>query len=129
MEGQAFLSCGSDSYTTPDLCLHCLKPCEQCSQRNCYRLHQKVGRAASTPALTNLLIIGASLARQCLEAGLIVEILVHVAPIWLGDGVRFFARKAGEQVALETIAVSQAEQLITLRFRVRKACTEATDGE
>ncbi|GHO82645.1 deaminase [Dictyobacter formicarum] len=47
----------------------------------------------------NLLIIGASLARQCLEAGLINEILVHVAPILLGDGVRFFARKAGEQVA------------------------------
>ncbi|WP_201365146.1 dihydrofolate reductase family protein [Dictyobacter formicarum] len=47
----------------------------------------------------NLLIIGASLARQCLEAGLIDEILVYVAPILLGDGVRFFARKAGEQVA------------------------------
>ncbi|GHO63877.1 hypothetical protein KSC_103780 [Ktedonobacter sp. SOSP1-52] len=47
----------------------------------------------------NLLIIGASLARQCLEAGLIDEILVHVAPILLGAGVHFFARKAGEQVA------------------------------
>jgi dihydrofolate reductase len=35
----------------------------------------------------NLLIIGASLARQCIEAGLIDEILVHVAPILLGDGV------------------------------------------
>ncbi|GHO72217.1 hypothetical protein KSC_111090 [Ktedonobacter sp. SOSP1-52] len=35
--------------------------------------------------------------------------------------VPFFARKTGEQVALETIAVSQAEQLTTLRFRVRKA--------
>ncbi|WP_236039136.1 dihydrofolate reductase family protein [Ktedonobacter robiniae] len=41
----------------------------------------------------NLLIIGAS-ARQCLEAGLIDEILVHVAPILLGDGVRFFARSS-----------------------------------
>ena len=73
----------------------------------------------------NLLIIGASLAHQCIEAGLIDEILVHVAPILLGDGVRFFARKAGEQVELETIAVSQAGQIINLRFRVRKASTEA----
>jgi dihydrofolate reductase len=76
----------------------------------------------------DLLIIGADLARQCIEAGLIDEILVHVAPILLGDGVRFFARKAGEQVALETIAVSRAEQLTNLRFRVRKASTEATGG-
>ena len=76
----------------------------------------------------DLLIIGASLARQCIEAGLIDEILVHVAPILLGDGVRFFARQGGEQVALETIAVSRAGQITNLRFRVRKASTEATGG-
>ena len=37
-------------------------------------------------------IIGADVARQCLEAGLIDEIVVFVAPVLLGDGVRLFGR-------------------------------------
>ena len=32
-------------------------------------------------------ILGASVARQCVEAGLMDEILVHIAPVLLGGGV------------------------------------------
>ena len=49
-------------------------------------------------------------------AARVAEGLWH--PSCSGDGVRFFARKAGERVELETIAVSRAEHLTNLRFRV-----------
>jgi dihydrofolate reductase len=66
------------------------------------------------------LILSASIARQCIEAGLIDEILVHVTPVLLGDGVRFFARQGAAPVELEMIAVSRAGQITNLRFRVIK---------
>jgi dihydrofolate reductase len=68
----------------------------------------------------DLLILAASIARQCIEAGLIDEVLVHVAPVLLGDSVRFFARQGAAPVELETIAVSRAGQITNLRFRVIK---------
>jgi len=37
----------------------------------------------------NLEILGADLASQCLQRGLVDEILVYVLPVLLGDGVRF----------------------------------------
>jgi dihydrofolate reductase len=82
-------------------------------------------RAAVATALQaaggkDLLILGASLARQCIETGLIDEILVHLAPILLGDGVRFFGRPGAAPIGLEPIAVSQAGQITNLRFRVVK---------
>src|SRR6266849_3565748 len=39
-----------------------------------------------------VVILGADVARQCVEAGLIEEALIHVVPILLGDGVRLFSR-------------------------------------
>src|SRR5205807_5532608 len=38
----------------------------------------------------NVVILGANVARQCLEAGLLDEIIVHIAPVLVGGGVRFF---------------------------------------
>ena len=40
----------------------------------------------------DVVILGANIARQCLENGLLDEIIVHVAPVLLGDGVRLFER-------------------------------------
>jgi dihydrofolate reductase len=50
----------------------------------------------------------ASVARQCLEAGLLDEILVCVAPVMLGDGVRLFDQPGGSSVRLERLTLSQA---------------------
>jgi dihydrofolate reductase len=63
-------------------------------------------------------VLGASVARQCLEAGVLDEILVLVAPVLLGDGVRLFERHGGEAVALERTSVSQAPLATNLWFRV-----------
>ncbi|HEY8581761.1 MAG TPA: dihydrofolate reductase family protein [Capillimicrobium sp.] len=46
-------------------------------------------------------VLGADVARQCLEAGHLDEILVFVAPVLLGDGTRLFAHPGGTNVRLE----------------------------
>jgi dihydrofolate reductase len=46
-------------------------------------------------------IFGANTARQYLEKGLIDEIVVHVAPVLLGDGVRFHEAPGAAPIRLE----------------------------
>ncbi len=73
-------------------------------------------RAAAGDRYVN--VLGASIARQCLDAGMIDEILVCIAPILLGDGVRLFDRPGGANVKLERISLTQAPQATNLWLRV-----------
>jgi dihydrofolate reductase len=66
----------------------------------------------------NVVVLGANIAKQCLEAGLIDEILVHVSPVLLGGGVRLFDRPGGDRVKLRLTSVSENGQLTGLRFSV-----------
>lgn len=62
---------------------------------------------------------GASPCRQALAAGLCDEILVHVAPLLLGGGVRLFdLMPAG--IRLDPLAVSSGPFAAHLRYRVLK---------
>jgi dihydrofolate reductase len=66
----------------------------------------------------NVVILGASVARQALEANLLDEVIVHLTPVLLGDGVRLFSRPGGAPIRLERTSVRQTGQLTVLRFRV-----------
>ena len=81
----------------------------------------------------DLLVLGADVARRCIEARLIDEILIHIAPILLGSGVRFFGKdrnadgvKGGSDdvqvlgAALELLEQRSAGQIPILRYRVIK---------
>ena len=59
-------------------------------------------------------VLGADVARQCLAAGVLDEVLVFVEPILLGDGVRLFDWPGGRTVHLDVIEVSD----LALRARV-----------
>ncbi len=61
---------------------------------------------------------GADVARQCIEAGLVDEVMIHVVPVLLGDGVRLFSRKGGDAIHLELAHESRNRQVINLRFSV-----------
>jgi dihydrofolate reductase len=63
-------------------------------------------------------IRGAEVARQCLDAGLLDEIFVCVAPVMLGDGVRLFDRPGGTNVKLERLSLTQAQRATNLWLRV-----------
>ena len=77
-----------------------------------------VAKAKQAAGDQNVGILGASIAHQCLDAGLLDEILVQVAPVLLGDGVRLFQRANGRHVRLEKTAVAESGQLTDLTFRV-----------
>jgi dihydrofolate reductase len=53
-------------------------------------IHGAVGVARDAAGGKNVMVMGANIARQCIQAGLMDEIRVHPAPVLLGDGVRFF---------------------------------------
>lgn len=48
-------------------------------------------------------VLGANVAKQCIEERLLDEILVLLAPVLLGDGVRMFDHPGGATVRLEPI--------------------------
>lgn len=79
-----------------------------------------VARGLAAAEGKNLLVIGADVVSQCVEAGLVDEILIHVAPILLGDGVRLLSRTGLEPVRLERTHVSEAGQITNMRFRLAK---------
>jgi dihydrofolate reductase len=65
-------------------------------------------------------IIGADVARQCLDAGELDEVLVLIAPVLLGDGVRLFAQPGGTNIKLERLSLTHTPHATNLWFRVRR---------
>jgi dihydrofolate reductase len=62
-------------------------------------------------------VLGANVAKQALQAGLLDEILVIVAPVLLGDGTRLFEHTGGTNLRLEPVAPERSG-LRNLWFRV-----------
>ena len=75
-----------------------------------------VEKASEAAGDKYLVIFGADVARQCIEAGLLEEALIHVVPTLLGDGVRLFSRPGGDAIRLELAGVSRANQVTNLRL-------------
>jgi dihydrofolate reductase len=83
-------------------------------------LEDAVSTAREAAGDRNLEIFGANIASQCLANGLIDEIVVHVAPVLLGNGVRLYGEADDrEQVNLELVDRAESGQLQSLRYRVR----------
>lgn len=61
----------------------------------------QAAKAAAAGKYVN--VLGANVAKQCLEAGLLDEILVLIAPVLLGDGTRLFEHPGGAITRLQPI--------------------------
>jgi dihydrofolate reductase len=79
-----------------------------------------VATALAAAGGRDLLVLGANVAQQCVDAGLVTDLMVHIAPVLLGDGVRLFGRP-GPMVELAPVSVSRAGQVTILRFLVPAA--------
>jgi len=64
-------------------------------------------------------IFGAGIARQVVAAGLLDEIVVHIAPVLLGDGVRLYGNGA-PRVELARVDATISPELTDLRFRIAR---------
>jgi dihydrofolate reductase len=65
-------------------------------------------------------LMGSSVPQQCLRAGLLDEILIHLVPVLFGAGVRLFDHLGSKHIELETISVVESPEVTHLRFRVLK---------
>ena len=65
-------------------------------------------------------VMGATIARSCLEIGELDEVLTIVVPVMLGDGVRLFDHPGGTTVRLERVKVDEVPLATSLWFRVVK---------
>jgi dihydrofolate reductase len=69
---------------------------------------------------------GGTIARQCLEAGLLDEIWVDLVPVLLGGGTPFFEAVAGAPIVLEgPYQVTEDIGVTHLRYRAAKAVAGA----
>jgi dihydrofolate reductase len=78
-----------------------------------------VATALAAAGGKDLQILGADVAGQCLQRGLVDEIEVYVVPVLLGDGTRFSAPGLA-RIDLEPLSSTQAGAVTILRFRIPK---------
>jgi dihydrofolate reductase len=62
----------------------------------------------------------ASIAQQCIRAGLLDEIHIDLVPVLLGDGVRLFEHLGTTPIELESTKVIEAPGVTHLTFKVLK---------
>jgi dihydrofolate reductase len=80
---------------------------------------EAVATALKAAGGKNLEILGANVAGQCLQRGLVDEILVYVLPVLLGDGIRF-SPPGLARIDLEPVSSTREGAVTILRFRVRR---------
>ena len=68
------------------------------------------------------------MARQCLQRGLVDEILVYVLPVLLGDGIRFYSSPGLARIDLEPLGSTRHGAVTILRFRRPQAAIGAVTG-
>jgi dihydrofolate reductase len=84
-------------------------------------LSDAVTTATAAAAGKNVIVFGANLAVQCLRAGLLDEVVIHLVPVLLGDGVRLIDAPDLGPVALDRTLVATSDQITDLRFAVRRS--------
>lgn len=83
---------------------------------------EAVATALDAAGGKDLEILGADVAGQCLQRGLVDEILVYVLPMLAGDGIHFSSPGLAP-VDLEPVSSRRSGVVTMLRFRVRKQPT------
>jgi dihydrofolate reductase len=83
-------------------------------------LRRALAEAKAAAGDKYVVILGAATAKQCLAAGELDEIVVHLVPLLLGDGVRLFEHPGGRAVKLERIGLTDTPTTTNLWLRVVK---------
>ena len=81
-------------------------------------IESAVATGLEAAAGKNLEIFGANTAQQVLAADLLDEIVAHVAPVLLGDGVRLYGGPGSDRARLKLEHSRQSGRVVDLRFAV-----------
>jgi dihydrofolate reductase len=82
-------------------------------------LASAVAQAKAYAKDRDVAITGGDLFGQALDAGLVDEVAIDLAPVVLGTGIRFFGTYAGPQLLLDNPQVVQGDRVTHLRYRIR----------
>jgi dihydrofolate reductase len=77
-----------------------------------------VARAKEAAGDKDVAVGAASIAQQCIRAGLLDEIHIDLVPVLLGEGVRLFEHLGATPIELESTSVIEAPGVMHLTFRV-----------
>jgi dihydrofolate reductase len=83
-------------------------------------VERAIAQATAAAGDKSVSVMGASVAQQCLRAGLLDEVQIHLVPVLLGAGVRLFDHLGPDSIGLETTRVVDSPGVTHLRFRVVK---------
>ena len=83
-------------------------------------IEEAVAIAREAAAGGDVVVLGADIARQCIEAGVLDEIIIHVAPVLVGCGIRLFRRPDGDPVRLVPTASIEEGETTVLRYSVSR---------
>jgi dihydrofolate reductase len=83
-------------------------------------IESAVTQAKAVAGDKNVGVMGANTAQQCLQAGLLDEIQIHLVPVLLGEGIRLFEHLGTLPIELEQTRVIASPGVTHLMFRVVK---------
>jgi dihydrofolate reductase len=78
-----------------------------------------VEQAKAAAGGRDILLHGAAVAQECLRAGLLDEMQLHLIPVLLGQGRRLFDDLPPDHVELELLRALDGPGVLHLRYRVR----------
>ena len=78
-------------------------------------IDRAVEKAKSAAGKKSVALLGASIDQQCLTAGLVDEILIHMVPILLGEGIRLFDHLDSARTLLERMEIAGHESSLSSR--------------
>jgi len=81
-------------------------------------IESAVARAKLAAGDKDVSISSASIAQQCIKAGLLDEIIIDLAPVLLGGGVRLFDNLGITPIQLEILRVVQGKGVTHLKYQV-----------
>jgi dihydrofolate reductase len=80
-----------------------------------------VAQAKAAAGGRDILLHGAATAQECLRAGLLDEMELHLVPVLLGQGRRLFEDLPPDHVELDLVRALDGPGVLHLRYRVRSA--------
>jgi dihydrofolate reductase len=81
-------------------------------------ISEAVSTARAAAGGKDVVVMGASIAQQAIAEGLADEVLLHLVPVVLGDGIRLFTGPLQKPVTLRTASLGQSGDTIDIRFSV-----------
>jgi dihydrofolate reductase len=85
-----------------------------------------VAQAKAAAGGRHILLHGAATAQECLRAGLLDEMQLHLVPVLLGRGRRLFEDLPPDHIELELLRALPGPGVLHLRYRLRAAALKCT---